>query len=53
LLDAQPDINFYPESGKIGFFAGSAPGGDRTKRFLEGFVPAAACVDYWAGEMEK
>jgi hypothetical protein len=46
----EPDVNFYPESDKIGFFAGSAPGGDRTKRFLEGFVSTAACVDYWDGE---
>jgi hypothetical protein len=27
-------------------FAGSAPGGDRTKRFLEAFVFASGCVAY-------
>jgi uncharacterized cupin superfamily protein len=46
----EPDVNFYPESNKVGFFAGSAPGGDRGQRFLEGFVPLDRCVDYWAGE---
>ena len=46
----EPEVNFYPDSRKVGFFAGSPPGGDRTKRFLEGFVSAGACVDYWDGE---
>jgi hypothetical protein len=36
----EPDVNFYPESRKIGFSAGSAPGGHRAQRFLEGPVPA-------------
>jgi uncharacterized cupin superfamily protein len=45
-----PDVNFYPQSKKVGFFAGSAPGGDKEQRFLEGFVPLDARVDYWAGE---
>lgn len=46
----EPEVNFYPESNKVGFFAGSAPGGDTKQRFLEGFVPSDACIDYWAGE---
>jgi uncharacterized cupin superfamily protein len=46
----EPEVNFYPESNRVGFFAGSAPGGDREQRFLEGFVPLNAGVDYWAGE---
>ena len=46
----EPDVNFYPESAKVGFFAGSAPGGDKEQRFLEGFVPFDARVDYWTGE---
>jgi uncharacterized cupin superfamily protein len=46
----EPEVNFYPESNRVGFFAGSAPGGDREQRFLEGFVPLDASVDYWAGE---
>jgi hypothetical protein len=33
-----------------GFFAGSAPSGDREQRFLEGFVSLDARLDYWAGE---
>src|SRR6188508_3184587 len=32
----EPEVNFYPESNRVGFFAGSAPGGDRKQRFLEG-----------------
>ena len=46
----EPEVNFYPESNRVGFFAGSAPGGDREQRFLEGFVSLDACQDYWAGE---
>ncbi len=45
----EPEVNFYPESNKVGFF-GSAPGGDKEQRFLEGFVPLNARVDYWTGE---
>lgn len=46
----EPEVNFYPESNRVGFFAGSAPGGDRKQRFLEGFVSLDARLDYWAGE---
>jgi len=46
----EPEVNFYPESSRVGFFAGSAPGSDREQRFLEGFVSLDACQDYWAGE---
>src|SRR5215471_3833522 len=46
----EPEVNFYPESNRVGFFAGSAPGGAREQRFLEGFVSLDACVDYWARE---
>ena len=49
----EPEVNFYPESNRVGFFAGSAPGGDREQRFFEGFVPLNASVDYWAGEESK
>jgi hypothetical protein len=24
----EPEVNFYPDSRKFGFFAGAAPGGD-------------------------
>jgi hypothetical protein len=46
----EPEVNFYPKSNRIGFFAGAAPGGDREQRFVEGFVPLNASVDYWTGE---
>jgi uncharacterized cupin superfamily protein len=46
----EPDISVYPESGKIGVFAGSAPGGDPTARTLYSFLPLKAAVDYWDGE---
>ena len=46
----EPEVNFYPESNRVGFFAGSAPGGNREQRFLEGFVSLDARLDCWAGE---
>ena len=46
----EPEVNFYPESNRVGFFAGSAPGGDKEQRFLEGFVSLDARLDYWEGE---
>jgi len=49
----EPEVNFYPESKRVGFFAGSAPGGHTEQRFLEGFVPLDALVDYWAGEKPR
>ena len=45
-----PDVMEYPDSGKVGVFAGAAPGGDKARRTLAMFVPAAAAVDYWDGE---
>ena len=44
------DISVYPDSNKIGVFAGAAPGGAKAARFLEGFVPLATSTDYWDGE---
>ena len=41
---------FYPTSGKVGLFAGRAPGGPREARFLAGFLRMDATVDYWEGE---
>ncbi len=38
----------YPDSGKVGVFAGGAPGGgDRT---LTAYFPEGSAVDYWDGE---
>ena len=40
----------YPASGKMGLFAGSAPGGSKEARFLDEFLRMDAKVDYWDGE---
>jgi uncharacterized cupin superfamily protein len=44
------DVTMYPDSGKIGLFAGSAPGGAKEERFVDGFHKRGAAVDYWDGE---
>lgn len=44
-----PDITAYPDSGKFGLFAGSAPGGAREQRSLTAFV-ADKPEDYWERE---
>jgi uncharacterized cupin superfamily protein len=46
----EPEIAVYPDSEKIGVFAGSAPGGDPVIRSVFSFWPHAAQVDYWHGE---
>ncbi|MBJ6760354.1 cupin domain-containing protein [Myxococcaceae bacterium JPH2] len=45
-----PDVVMYPDSGKVGVFAGAAPGGDKAARTLHAYLPLAAEVDYWTGE---
>ncbi|WP_272491495.1 hypothetical protein [Corallococcus exercitus] len=40
----------YPDSKKVGVFAGAAPGGDKASRTLHAYLPLAAEVDYWEGE---
>jgi uncharacterized cupin superfamily protein len=44
------DLTVYPASGKVGLFAGSAPGGSKGARFLDEFLRMDAKVDYWDGE---
>ena len=46
----KPDALIYPDSGKIGLFAGSAPGGPKEKRTLHKYLRADAGVDYFEGE---
>jgi uncharacterized cupin superfamily protein len=46
----QPDIVVYPDSGKVGLFAGAAPGGPPQESTLRRFVSLAGEVDYWKGE---
>ena len=44
-----PEIAEYPETGKVGLFAGSAPGGDREARTLGAFLDRSAEREYWDG----
>ena len=46
---AEPDLTVYPDSGKMGVYAGSPPGG-RDERTLEGYYRIDDDVDYWEGE---
>lgn len=44
-----PDVTVYPDSEKIGVYAGSPPGGT-DERTVHGYYPAEATIDYWADE---
>jgi len=44
-----PDVTVYPDSDKLGVFAGSPPGG-REERSVHGYYERDADVDYWQGE---
>ena len=44
-----PDVTVYPDSEKVGVFAGSPPGGT-DERTVHGYYPTDAAVDYWDGE---
>ena len=48
----EPDIMVYPDSGKIGMFAGAAPGGPKAKRTFSKFLRSDAEVGYFVGERE-
>lgn len=45
----EPDVTVYPDDGKVGLYAGSAPGGDTDARTLSTYLDAGAEVDYWTG----
>ncbi len=45
-----PDITEYPDSGKLGLFAGSAPGGSVADRTRVGFYRIDDATSYWQGE---
>jgi uncharacterized cupin superfamily protein len=45
----EPDVTVYPDSGKIGVFAGSAPGSDEP-RDVHGYYRRDDDVDYWLDE---
>ncbi|WP_121821618.1 cupin domain-containing protein [Halostella salina] len=44
-----PDVTVYPDSGKVGVFAGSAPGSE-AERTVHGYYRADDAVDYWVDE---
>jgi uncharacterized cupin superfamily protein len=46
----EPDVAVYSDSNKVGFFAGSAPGGPRELRRLTGIFRRDSGVDYFDGE---
>lgn len=45
-----PDVMEYPDTGKVGVFAGAPPGGDKQARTFAAFLDASAQVGYWDGE---
>lgn len=45
-----PEITEYPDSGKIGAYAGLPPGGDLSQRTLSSLFRKDAAVDYYDGE---
>lgn len=44
----EPDVTVYPDDGKVGLFAGSAPGGESNERTLSTYLDADAGVEYWS-----
>jgi hypothetical protein len=46
----ESDVLVYPDSGKLGVFAGTAPGGPRDARTLHKYLRADAEVGYYDGE---
>jgi len=45
-----PDVLVYPDSGKVGVYAGSAPGREAGRERTQ-FFPEDAAVDFWEGEV--
>ena len=45
-----PEVVEYPDSGKVGAFAGTPPGGDPAHRTIYRFYKRQASVDYYEGE---
>ena len=48
-----PEVTTYTESNKVGVMVGSAPGGPKKERTLEGVFRRADGVDYWDGEASE
>ena len=47
----EPDVAIFPDSGKVGIFAGTAPGGPPSVRTMRTFLRARPAADYWDGEV--
>jgi uncharacterized cupin superfamily protein len=45
-----PDVLVYPDSGKVGVYAGAPPGGDEEERVVSAYFHEDDAVDYWEGE---
>jgi uncharacterized cupin superfamily protein len=45
-----PDVTVYPDSDKVGVFAGAPPGGADRERVVSGYFRRSDAVDYWDGE---
>ncbi len=48
----EPDVGVYPDSNKVGFFAGAAPGGDQSLRRLSGMFRLEDGVGYFDRESD-
>ncbi len=46
----EPDMTFYPDSNKVGLFAGSAPGQSKENNYLFKFLDLNADIGYWENE---
>lgn len=49
----EPDVTVYPDSNKLGVFAGSAPGGPSDRRTMNRYLSLDAEVGYYEGEGEE
>jgi hypothetical protein len=47
--EVEDEANQGPDSGKVGVYAGSPPGGEE-ERDVSGYYDPDATVDYWDGE---
>jgi uncharacterized cupin superfamily protein len=48
----EPDVTVYPDSEKVGVFAGAPPGGEG-ERSVHGYYRTEDAVGYWDGETDE
>jgi uncharacterized cupin superfamily protein len=46
----EPDLTLYPDTSKVGVFAGAAPGGPEKQGTFKGFFRLNEALDYWEDE---